>query len=142
MAVRVGQVSRPPEQYAEYREGEAAMKGWTLLVAGVLVLGFVAAGALYAEETKAKNEEKVTIDQVPAAVKATILKEAGDNKITEIEKETKDGKTIYEAEWIVGDKKIEIKVAEDGTLLSKKTEDADEDKDDDKDEGGDKDDDK
>ena len=109
------------------------MKGWTLLVAGVLVLGFVAAGALYAEETKAKNEEKVTIDQVPAAVKATILKEAGDNKITEIEKETKDGKTIYEAEWIVGDKKIEIKVAEDGTLLSKKTEDADKDDDDDDD---------
>ena len=79
------------------------------------------------------GRSKVTIDQVPAAVKATILKEAGDHKITEIEKETKDGKTIYEAEWVADGKEIEIKVAEDGTLLGKETEDADDDK------GGDKD---
>ena len=109
------------------------MKGWTWLVAGLLVLGFVVAGAVYAAQEQKETEEKVTIDQVPAAVKATILKEAGDHKITEIEKETKDGKTIYEAEWIAGDKKVEIKVAEDGTLISKETEDAAEDKDDDKD---------
>jgi len=112
------------------------MKSWTWLAVGVLAVGLVAAGALYAED-KGKTEEKVTIDQVPAAVKATILKEAGDHKITEIEKETKDGKTIYEAEWIADGKEIEIKVAEDGTLLSKETEDADDDKDDGK--GGDKD---
>jgi uncharacterized membrane protein YkoI len=114
------------------------MKSRTWLAAGVLVLGLVAAGAVYAEESKGKTEEKVTIDQVPAAVKATILKEAGDHKITEIEKETRDGKTIYEAEWIADGKEVEIKVAEDGTLLGKETEDdADDDKDNDK--GGDKD---
>jgi hypothetical protein len=76
-----------------------------------------------------KTEKKVTIDQVPAAVKATILKEAGDNKITEIEEETKDGVTVYEAEWKVGGKEVEIKVAADGKLLSKKVEEEDEDDD-------------
>ena len=76
------------------------MKLWAWLLAVALVAVFVAAGTIYAGEGrgKGKTEEKVTMDQVPAAVKATILKEAGDNKITEIEKETKNGKVVYEAE--------------------------------------------
>jgi len=88
-----------------------------------------------AEEGKGKKkEEKVTIDQVPPAVKATILREAGGNKIEEIEKETKDGKTVYEAEWKADGKEIELTVAEDGTVLKKKVEEGDKDEDDDKDE--------
>ncbi len=74
-----------------------------------------------------ENERAVLLDQVPAAVKATILREAGKNKIEEIEKETRGGKRIYEAEWVVGDEEIEIKVASDGTLLSKETAEADDD---------------
>ncbi len=73
------------------------------------------------------DEKEITLDQVPAAVKATILAEAGKNKIEEIEVETRRGKKIYEAEWKVGGKEIEIKVASDGTLLSRKTEDEDDD---------------
>ena len=83
------------------------------------------------------REIEVTIDQVPAAVKATILKEAAGNKIEEIEAETKNGTTTYEAEWHEGDKEIEIKVAPDGTLLKKEIEDDDEDGDDDDDDDDD-----
>ena len=36
-----------------------------------------------------EDEETVTLNQVPAAVKATILKQAGSNKILEIERESK-----------------------------------------------------
>jgi uncharacterized membrane protein YkoI len=79
------------------------------------------------EDEDEEDEVKVTIDQVPEAVKATILREAGDNKIKEIEAETKDGKTVYEAEWIADGKEIEIKVAADGTILKKEVEDADDD---------------
>ena len=79
-----------------------------------------------------EDEKEVTLDQVPAAVKATILKEAGDHKITEIEEISKDGKVVcYEAEWKVEDKEIEIMVAPDGTLLGKEIEDDDDDDDDD-----------
>ena len=75
--------------------------------------------------TGEKTEKNVTIDQVPAAVKATILKEAGGNKIEEI---SVDGKVVYyEAEWKTGGKEIEIKVAPDGKLLKKEIEDDDDD---------------
>jgi hypothetical protein len=81
-----------------------------------------------------KTEKDVTIDQVPAAVKATILKEAGANTIEEIEEVSKDGKVVYyEAEWKTGGKEIEIKVDPKGKLLSKEVEEDDDDDDDDDD---------
>jgi len=80
------------------------------------------------EDDDGDNDEKeISLDQVPAAVKATILKEAGGKRIKEIEVETRGGKKIYEAEWVVGGKEVEIKVASDGKLLSKETEDDDDD---------------
>ncbi len=100
-------------------------KRWAVTVVSAFVLVALAARVGWAG--KRKKEEKVTIDQVPAAVKATILKEAKGAKIKEIEKETKKGKTIYEAEFVVDGKEIEIKVAADGKLLSREVEDDDDD---------------
>ena len=111
------------------------------LVAGVLGLGVVGAltSSAWAEEAKKKGEaeeeeKEVTLDQVPAAVRATILKEAGENKVEEIEVEIKDGREVYEAEWKVDGKEVEIKVAADGTLLKKKIESDDDEEGDDADE--------
>ncbi|MHC4982977.1 MAG: PepSY-like domain-containing protein [Planctomycetota bacterium] len=73
-------------------------------------------------EGEQESEELLTIDQVPAAVRATILKEAGDAELKEIERETKGGQTIYEAEWVAQGETIEIKVAPDGKLLGKEVE--------------------
>jgi len=83
------------------------------------------------EHGREDDEVEVSLDQVPAAVKATILKEAAGHKIEEIERETRGGRTVYEAEWKADGKEIEIKVAPDGTLLKKEVEDDDEDGDDD-----------
>jgi len=100
-------------------------------IAFMVLTGLVAVSLSTALAEGKKTEKDVTIDQVPAAVKATILKEAGDNKIDEIEEVSRDGKVIYyEAEWTSGGKEIEIEVAPDGKLLSKETEDADDDDDD------------
>jgi hypothetical protein len=79
-----------------------------------------------------ENEVKVTLDQVPPAVKDAILNEAGSNPIKEIEAETKGGKTVYEAEWVVAGQEIEIKVAADGTILKRKVEKEDDDEKDEK----------
>jgi len=79
------------------------------------------------------DEELVSIDQVPAAVKATILKEAQGGTIKEIERENEDGRIIYEAEVIIDGQEVEIEVAADGTLLSKEVEDDDDEDDDDDD---------
>jgi uncharacterized membrane protein YkoI len=70
-----------------------------------------------------EDEKEVTIDQVPAAVKVTLLKEARGNKIEEIEVVTRGGKKVYEAEWEVGDKEVEITVASDGEILRKEVDD-------------------
>jgi len=78
-----------------------------------------------------EDEELVSIDQVPAAVKATILAEAGTGTIKEIEIENEDGQTIYDADVIIDGQEVEIKVSADGILLSKKVEDDDEDEADD-----------
>jgi len=88
---------------------------------GTLSLALVAVIAvshLVGEE----KEGKVSLDQLPAAVKATILKEAGGATITEIEAETEGGATVYEAVWIANGKEVEIKVSPDGKLLGRETE--------------------
>jgi hypothetical protein len=112
------------------------------LIALAAVFAVVTWGAtgVLAGEHKDKDEKNVTIDQVPAAVKAAILKEAGDNKIKESEAETKNGTTVYEAEWVADGKEVEIKVSADGAVLKKKVEDADDDDGDQADDGDDDDD--
>ncbi len=79
------------------------------------------------EDDEDEDEQEVSLDDVPAAVKETILKEAGDAEIEEVVKETEDGQTVYEAEFEVDGKEIEIEVAEDGTLLEREVEDDDDD---------------
>jgi uncharacterized membrane protein YkoI len=76
-----------------------------------------------------ENEVDVTLDQVPAAVKATILAEAKGVSIKEIERESKKGKAVYEAEWMEDGKEIEIKVSSDGKLLKREIEEEDDDDD-------------
>jgi uncharacterized membrane protein YkoI len=63
----------------------------------------------------------VTIDDVPKAVKETMLKEAGANKIEDIEVITEGDKTTYEAEWIDNGKEVDLKVSPDGKIISKES---------------------
>ncbi len=105
-----------------------------LLIAAMLAMGLTGFGcaANHAgheckemkekEKKTEKAETKITADQVPAAVKATMEKEAGGAPLSEFEKETDEGKTVYEADATSGGQTYEIAVAEDGTLLKKKLE--------------------
>ena len=87
-----------------------------------LLFMLVPAYVVHAEEKDEKegDEVKVKIDQVPAVVRKTLDEESHNAKIDSVDKETDDGKTIYEADVKLNDKNYEIKVAEDGTLISKK----------------------
>jgi len=110
--------------------------GAVLVVAAAVSTPFVLGWG--PEAAQPVTERDVTIDQVPPEVAKTIRAEAGDNQITEIEEETKNGVTVYEAEWRTADgKEVEIKVAADGTLLKKEIEDDDEDEGDDDDDDDD-----
>jgi uncharacterized membrane protein YkoI len=107
---------------------ESAMtKSKVLLpVIGLGVVGMLTFGAWAGRA----DEEEVALEQVPAAVRATILKESAGGRITEIERETTNGKTVYEAEFVLNGDEIEIKVAPDGTLLGREVEQEGDDEDD------------
>ncbi|MBN2559608.1 MAG: PepSY-like domain-containing protein [Phycisphaerae bacterium] len=104
-------------------------KGQTVYEAEIIIDGKEIEIEVAADGTLLEREEEVSLDEVPAAVKATILKEAKGAAITEVERESSKGKTFYEAEWVEGGKEVEIKVAADGTLLGREVEEEDEDDD-------------
>lgn len=91
------------------------------------ILAATALATLLAQAGWAEDEEKLTVDQLPAAVKATLQASAKGAPLSEFEREHKKGKTVYTAE-IPGTEKgtvIEFTVAEDGTLLKTETEKVD-----------------
>jgi hypothetical protein len=95
------------------------------ILAAVLSVGLAGAvtSPAMAGEKKDQQDVKIPMDQVPAAVKATITKEAKGGKIGDIDKETEKGKTVYSADVTIDGKAFEVKVAEDGTLISNKADD-------------------
>jgi hypothetical protein len=98
---------------------DARINRW--LLTGLCVFGLTAAVTVSVRaDDKEGKEVKMKFDDVPAAVKTTITKEADGTAVTTVDKETDDGKTVYEADAKIGNTNYEIKVAEDGTLISKK----------------------
>ena len=73
-------------------------------------------------KTDEGKEAPVAMNDVPAAVRATLEREAGGGKISEVEKEMKNGKTVYSADLMVNGVAWDICVGEDGTVLSKEKE--------------------
>ncbi len=90
---------------------------------------------------KGEKDEIITQEQLPDAVKDAVKNELAGKQIKEIEKETEDGKTVYEIEVMDGDNEKEYVYSEDGKLLKEddddddaKTEEKEEDDDDDEEE--------
>ena len=94
------------------------------VIAVIIGLGaidaFLYAGADGEEnEQKDENKQKVAMTELPAVVQKTIQDNLGGGTVTETAKETEGGKTYYDAEVSKSDGgKVEIKVAEDGKLIS------------------------
>ena len=63
--------------------------------------------------------DSVPLEQVPAAVRAAIERELGDGRLEEIDRETRDGRRVYEVEFTRNDKEHEVLIAEDGTVLER-----------------------
>ena len=69
----------------------------------------------------AGNEQKLSLDQVPAPVKATMEKEAKGGTIADVTKETEKGKTFYEAHIMKDGKDRYVNVREDGKVLKRES---------------------
>jgi uncharacterized membrane protein YkoI len=84
-----------------------------LMVVCLLCTGLFTADTLQALE----------LADLPSAVQKTVKRELGSARVDEIERDTEDGKVVYEVEAETADgREIELEVAEDGTLLEKKEE--------------------
>ena len=91
-----------------------------VLLSLTLLCYIVPARVLGEDEKDEGKEQKIKFSEVPAAAQKTITDEAKGAVIETVDKEDHDGKVIYEADAKINDKNYEIKVAEDGTLISKK----------------------
>lgn len=86
---------------------------WRIALVLVLSVAFLLSLAIAA---LAEKEEKVTLDQCPAAVQKAIQAQGG--TVNEIEKETENGKVIYEAEITKDGKTYDVEIAENGTVIA------------------------
>ena len=87
--------------------------GLAVVCAVVALFLFVApAGADEKEKTK-----KIDVDKVPKKVMAAVKARFPKAKITSVEKETTDGKVMYDIELTQKGRKYEMDILEDGTVL-------------------------
>jgi uncharacterized membrane protein YkoI len=69
------------------------------------------------EEKPAAKEEKIPLDKVPDKVMAAIKDRFAGADVTSAEKETEDGQVVYDIELTHKDRKYEMDIKEDGTIL-------------------------
>ncbi len=91
----------------------------------VILAGLTLSLGALAGRQNAQQEKRISMDQVPETVRATLLSQGG--TIEGIEMETENGRTIYEADVTVDGQKVEMKVAADGSLIGREVDDEDND---------------
>jgi hypothetical protein len=91
------------------------MKSAKIAVFTLLASASALAVALFPRDAAAGSDVK--FEELPAAVQTTVKREVKTGKITDIEKDTDQGKLLYEIEFDVAGKSWEIDVAPDGTLI-------------------------
>src|SRR3982750_496661 len=89
-----------------------------LLSAAFSGMGFSLTSAR-AAEAKEEAETKLSLKEVPAAVRKTLTREAGGSKIKGVDKERRDGKLVYETDVEIDGENYEIVVDARGKLISK-----------------------
>ena len=89
----------------------------------LLAVGLAGAGSALADDDESGVKERpVKLEDVPDAVRETILREADGREILEVEETVRGDVTHYEAGWRDGEMEVEIAVASDGKLLERETE--------------------
>ena len=109
----------------------ARMLSWLVVAAFAAMVFYVSASAALADvpsedDLDNAKEKKVSIDNVPKAVKKAILKAVGKGKLVDIGEFVIKGKKYYEIEMIVKGKEYDVLFDEKGKVLRKTCEDGDE----------------
>lgn len=77
------------------------------------------------------GEVESSLERLPAAARATALREAGEHGIVEVEEIRAGGATYYEAVWIDAATEFEVLIGADGDVLCRSSEPADDEQDED-----------
>jgi hypothetical protein len=101
---------------------ESAMRKRALIVASLsLALAALWAGPARAEDKETEeNEQRVSVQDVPDEVRATLIRESFGAHIKTVDLEKRDGKTVYEADAKIDGENYEIVISKNGKLISKK----------------------
>lgn len=91
-------------------------------LAGAAALGFAKSSSNVAHNSADDGEVVVTLDQVPDAVKATILEQLGSRTAVKIELDTENGSSVYDIEPSSG---AEFMVSPTGEYLGTEADDGD-----------------
>jgi len=91
------------------------MAGISRSVVASVVLGFVVLPTVVGSDDK--KAEKLTVDKLPKKVKDAIENRFPKAEITSAEKETEDGKVVYDIELKHEGRKYEMDILEDGTIV-------------------------
>ena len=94
-----------------------------LIAAAIATLG-LSVPAFGHDSEKAEGmhkHETVQMSSLPKAAQDTIKRETGNNDLSTVYKESDNGKTIYEAEFTKDGKKQEVRVGDDGMVVSRDT---------------------
>ena len=81
------------------------------------LMSFVVVAGLVAGMTARADEQKVALDKVPKVVKKAVKKRFPDAKLKSAEKETENGKTVYEIAITDKDQKIEVTLTPEGQIV-------------------------
>lgn len=77
----------------------------------------LAIAATICATTTVRADVDLTLEELPAAVRATAEREVGDGIIDDVERDNKGGRVVYEVEFVLEGQEYELDIAEDGTLL-------------------------
>ena len=88
--------------------------GVVAITAGLVL----AIGAVAAEKENEDKPQRVVLADLPAPARAAVEKWLAGGTIKQIDKETEDGKVVYDVEATVNGKHAEADIVADGTVLS------------------------
>jgi uncharacterized membrane protein YkoI len=100
----------------------------TVAAAALLVGGCKSMSKDKNKESDEGDEVKMSINDIPAPARDSLMKEAPGATITTVDKESRKGVTVYEADAMIGGKNWEIVVDANGKVISKREDDESEEK--------------
>lgn len=93
-----------------------------LLICGLSLIGWNLRDKDAQFREPPKVERAVTLEELPPAVKETVTRELKGGRLKELEEKRRGDSITWELDFVRGSDKIELDIAEDGTVLERQSE--------------------